>query len=125
MDKKAMANLGLCLVIFFCGAFFLQKIHNSSDVVTLLKPQVVVSESVKYLDDDFMLEHSNVKFGQVDHRVDASFSLTNKSKLDVKNITLFCSMYDEKGSKWSDGRWLIFDKIPSGKSKQVNVTDKR
>ncbi len=125
MNAKVVGNATICFIIFCSIAFFFQKLHDAPDVVSFLKPQVEISPAVLHLADKVVIEDYDIKFGQVENKVDASFSLRNNSDIEVKNISIFCTFHDSLGKQWGDSRWAFFKAIPPGKSLQVSVTDKR
>lgn len=125
MNYKILGNVGLCIILVCVGLFFTQKIFYAPDVVTLLKPPIQQSAEVNYLGKELVIEDYQVTFGQVGHKVDASFTIHNKSDLDVKNMTVLCTMYDEQGKQWSDSRWKIFDSLEAGQKEQFLFSDKR
>lgn len=125
MNVKVIGNAMICFLVFCSVALFMQKFHNAPDVVTFLKPPVEQSPTVLHMADKVILEGFDVKFGQVENRVDASFTLRNDSDVEVKNISVYCSFHDSSEKQWGDSRWAFFDTIPSGESLQVSTTDKR
>lgn len=125
MNYKILGNVGLCIILFCAVALFAQKILDAPDVETLLKPPVKPAAEVQHLGEDILIKDYSVTFGQIGHKVDAAFTIQNRSELDVKNITVYCTMHDDDGKQWSHGRWKIFTTLPAQNDDVFTFTDKR
>ena len=125
MDRKIIGNITICLLFFGAGLVFLQKLYEAENVVTLLKPPVTPTDAAVYMADSLVLEDYELLFGQVGHKVDAAFVLYNKSDMDVRNITIYCTLHDVDGKQWSDSTWRIYSRIPPNGTGKYTFSDKR
>lgn len=125
MNRKTFANFAICFLVFCCFAFFLQQFQKASDVEAFVHPAVTAKEHVQELAHLVVLQEAAVQFGQVNNRVDAHFTVTNNSPADIRNLILYCRMFDDDGQQWSYGTWQFFSTVPAGHTVSMEKVDKR
>ncbi len=125
MNGKFWGNITLCIVIFVFAAVAVSKISTStSGVAGILLPDVSVSGSVADSLQSIALTRSSIKVQEKGNIVDASFTIENKSRHDIKNISILCTLFDVTGKEQGRDKWIVFDTVRAQKHGVFTFSDK-
>ncbi|HID68886.1 MAG TPA: hypothetical protein EYP35_00110 [Desulfobacterales bacterium] len=125
MNGKFWGNITLSIVIFALVAFAVSKISAStSGVASVLLPDVTVSDSVKDSLQSIVLSRSSITIQKAGNMVDASFTIENKGKHDIKNISILCTLFDVKGKEQGRDKWIVFDTVKAQNHGVFTFSDK-
>jgi len=125
MSAKFWGNIALCIVVFVLITIAVMKISAStSGVAGILLPDVSVSDSVADSLQSIALTRSSIKVQETGNIVDASFTIENKSRHDIKNISIFCTLFDVTGKEQGRDKWIVFDIVRAQKRGVFTFSDK-
>ncbi len=125
MSGKFWGNVGFGAVLVVLVAFAVSKISVSSGVEDLFLPEVKVSDSAAELLHSVKLVRSAVKVHETGHIVDASFAIENRGGHAIKNISIFCTLFNDAGQEQGRNKWTIFDTVESKGRGMFTFSDKK
>jgi len=125
MNGKFWGNIALCVVIFALVVVAVSKISAStSGAAGVLLPDVSVSDSVKDSLQSIALTRSSITIQEAGNMVDASFTIENKSRHDIKNISILCILFDVTGKEQGRDKWIVFDTVKAQKQGVFTFSEK-
>jgi len=125
MSGKFWGNIGLGAVLISLVAFGVTQISASPGVMGLLLPEVKVSAGTAELLHSVELVQSDVQVQKTGHKVDAAFAVENRGEIDIKNISILCTLFDSEGREQGRDKWIVFDTVKSKESGMFSFSDKR
>lgn len=125
MRKKQWANGVICLMVLLVLVYGVKRIAQAPDLVSLFNPEVEISSEAAALEDKVILEGVQLNINQVTKQVKATFELTNRSSMSIRDVSISCDFHDNKAQFWGRGSWKIYQTLRSNQSERYVLTDKR
>lgn len=124
MSREYWANLILCIILAVLAIIAFSRIG------TFLTPKgLFISDpepspdAASLVPEVRLLQYSLVEGDS--RQVKAEFYIRNQSERDVKNVTVLCEFFDDKGKYLDRQKWLLYHTFPKkSEEKFISVTDR-
>lgn len=123
MTRQYLANLALCIVLGAVAIFSITQIGSALTPKGLFVSEPKPSREAEKLMQDVIL--TDYQIGESNKNiVEAEFNIQNNSSQSVKNISISCDLFDEKGKFRDRKGWKFTETIPGQNQLRVVSSSK-